>query len=291
MLNTYKRISVVFFGDLVDKYIKSFKPLIPHLRGADIRILLKTWMCMIFLTTLIAYVASFSLVAILAYIFEFELITFIFVVLFIPALIASFVFLVFYIYPIEKSNNIKNSIEKDLPFALSHMAAIASSGIPPEFLFKLLIGFKEYGKISEQSEMILRNIKVFGMSSVSAIKDVAKKTPSSEFKGVLLGIVSTIEKGGNLVSYLRNMSDAALFDYKLRREKYLKTLSTYADIYTALLVAAPLILLSVLGILSIIGAEILGLSIGDFINLITFIVLPALNTIFLIFIHITYPGV
>ncbi len=82
---------------------------------------------------------------------------------------------------------------------------------------------------------------------------------------MLQGIAATIERGGDLAEFLRAMSEKSLFDYRIQRDKYIKSLTTYADIYTAVLVAAPLILLSVLGILNIIGGDILGLGIMDFI--------------------------
>ena len=291
MLNPYKKFSVLLFGSLVESQLASFNSLGPHLKGAGIKILLKTWVSMLFLTSILAYLFSFITVLLISIIFQFEFVIILYYLIIAPTLVASFTFLLLYLYPIERSNSIKNSIERDLPFALSHMSAIASSGIPPEFLFELLTGFKEYGVISKQAEMILRNMKIFGMSSARAIRDVASKTPSPDFKKILYGITSTMEKGGNLATYLKTMADSALFDYRIKREKYLKTLSTYADIYTALLVAAPLILLSVLGILSILGANILGLTVGNFIALITFVVLPAMNIVFLLFVHITYPGV
>ena len=87
------------------------------------------------------------------------------------------------------------------------------------------------------------------------------------------------------------MSDKALFDYRIKREKYLKTLSTYADIYTALLVAAPLFLLSTLATMSIIGGDVMGFSTSEIVTIMTWLVLPLMNIGFLAFIHITYPGV
>ncbi len=171
------------------------------------------------------------------------------------------------------------------------MAAIASSGIPTEFMFELLTGFKEYGEISEDSKLIMRNMKTFGMSSVDSLKDIAERTPSQDFREILLGIVSTVESGGNIVEYLREMADKALFSYRIKREKYLKTLSTYADIYTALLVAAPLMMLSLLATMSIIGGSVMGLTINELMLLITWVILPVLNVGFLIFVHTTYPGV
>ncbi len=292
MLSLYKKISLVFFGSLVERYIDSFRPLEPHIHNANMKILLKTWVSMLFFTTFLSFVASFTLIFVmLTYVIEVEFYVYVFSVIFFPVFVSSIVFIIFYLYPVQRENARKKSIENNLPFAITHMAAIASSGIPTEFMFELLTGFKEYGEIAEDSKLIMRNIKTFGMSSVDAMKDIAERTPSQEFREVLLGIVSTMESGGDLVEYLREMADKALFNYRIKREKYLKTLSTYADIYTALLVAAPLMMLSLLATMSIIGGSVMGLTISDLMILITWVVLPVMNVGFLAFIHMTYPGV
>ncbi len=291
MWKPYKKAAISLFGPIADKYKESFKTLGPALSGSGLGILLRTWVCVTLFSSMIAFVISLIAVIIADYFIFFGFTLFIYMAVFVPVLTASFVFLLFYLYPSTKARNIEKSIEIDMPFALSHMSAIASSGIPPEFMFGLLIGFEEYKGISTQARLIVRNIRTYGMSSVSAIEDVADKTPSPSLKQVLDGMATTIEKGGNMVDYLKNMSDKAIFDYRMKREQYLKTLSTYADIYTALLVAAPLMMLAVLGVMSIIGGEILGFSIGELIQLITWVVLPFLNVAFLAFIHITYPGV
>ncbi|UCC91322.1 MAG: type II secretion system F family protein [Candidatus Aenigmatarchaeota archaeon] len=292
MLSIYKKLSLIFLGDLVEKYIGSFKPLEPHIKNANMKVLLKTWVSMLFLTTFITFIISFiSIYALLTFLIEVEIYIYVFSVVFFPVFVASIVFIIFYLYPVQRENSRKKSIENNLPFAITHMAAIASSGIPTEFMFELLTGFKEYGEITEDSRLIMRNIKTFGMSSVDSLKDIAERTPSKDFREVLLGIVSTVESGGNIVEYLREMAERALFSYSIKREKYLKTLSTYADIYTALLVAAPLMMLSLLATMSIIGGSVMGLTIGELMLLITWVVLPVLNVGFLVFIHTTYPGV
>jgi flagellar protein FlaJ len=291
MFRLYKKLSLALFGGLADRSGDSFSRIKPSLETSGIRILSRTYISMIFLTSFLAYIIPFITVVILFFTIGLDIISFIYYVMFLPVLTASIVFFIFYLYPEQKASGIRKSIDNDLPFALAHMSAIVSSGIPPEKMFDLLTGFDEFRHVSRQAELIVRNIRTFGMSSINAIETVAKKTPSPEFKQILGGINSNIEKGGDLVKYLKEMSNKSLFDYRMRREKYLKTLSTYADIYTALLVAAPLMMLAVLGILSMIGGEILGLRIPDLITLITFAVLPALNVAFLAFIHVTYPGV
>lgn len=285
----YKRLSVAFFGSFAES--QGFKKLDTQLEAAGMHILTKTYASIILLSTILIFLLSLITVLTGLALFQVTGIAFIVFAVTIPifAALASFAFL-FY-YPAQRAQSVKKSLENDLPFALAHLSAIASSGISPEHMFELITGFKEYKNISKQASLIVRNIRTFGMSSVSAINNVAETTPSPEFKQILSGISFNIEKGGNLVEYIKQMADKALFDYRIKREKYMKTLSTYADIYAALLVAAPLMMLAVLGILAVIGGEVLGLSIPELITILTFLVLPGLNIAFIMFIHLTYPGV
>jgi len=286
----YKRTATALFGWVFDRYEKSFQYLAPYIKSSNINVNLRTWISMCFFFSLIALIVTPLIILVLSMFLTLPLDLFIYLLFFSSIASSLIIFTILYIYPIEKSNALKRGIELELPFALSHMSAIASAGVPPEHMFELLIGFEEYPAISQQASLIVRNIKEFGMSSVKAIENVAERTPSADFTQILQGIASTIEKGGNLSKYLNQMAEKALFEYKIKREEYLKTLSLYADIYTALLVAAPLMLLAVLAILNIIGGEVLGFTIQDLIMIITLVVLPLMNTGFLAFIHMTHPG-
>jgi len=287
----YKRTSVLFFGWLYDKNKKTFDKLSEHMRNANMGILVKAWVSMSAMTAFLVFIVTVLGVYALSQIFFIETVYFYVFLISMSVLTTSTTLLLFYIYPIEREESRKKSIDNNLPFATIHMSAVASAGIPIDFMFGLISNFTEYGEVSEDAKMIMRNIKTFGMNYVDAIKDVEEKTPSSDFKSLLSGIVSTVQSGGDLVTYLNSMAEKALFDYKIKREKYVKTLATYADIYTVLLVAAPLMMISLLATMSIIGGEIMGMSIQDLMFVITWLVLPLLNLAFIAFIHITYPNV
>ncbi|MBI2578177.1 MAG: type II secretion system F family protein [Candidatus Aenigmarchaeota archaeon] len=201
------------------------------------------------------------------------------------------VLFVSYSYPFQLITSKKTSIDSNMPFAINHMAAISASGVPPFVIFKLLMNVKEYGEVSNEFKRIVRNIDVFGMDVTSAIKNVADRTPSEEFRQFLYGITSTITTGGDLRKYMENSGKEALFDYRLKREKYLQTLSTYADFYTAVLIAAPLFFVSILSIMSLVGGSVGGLSITTAMRLGIYVLIPALNTLFVLFIHYTQPKV
>jgi flagellar protein FlaJ len=287
---SYKKVSLKLFGGLAEGSEKSFSSLGPHLKGANIHILLKAYIAITYLSTVLAYAVSLIVTIFLSLILVEDVVLFIYYVMFIPVLAASFVFVLFYVYPSQRYRSARKSIDNNLPFALIHMDSIASSGIPTEFMFELLGNLKEYGDVSKQARLVVRNIKTFGMSSVSAINDVAERTPSPGFKQVLTGISSTTAKGGNLSAFLKEMADKSLFEYRIKREQYVKTLSSFADIYTAVMIAAPLMMLSVLVMMNIIGGDVFGMTIPGTINLMTFVLVPIMNVAFLAFIHMKYPG-
>ncbi|MFB6215875.1 MAG: hypothetical protein ABEJ72_02765, partial [Candidatus Aenigmatarchaeota archaeon] len=95
----------------------------------------------------------------------------------------------------------------------------------------------------------------------------------------------------NLEDYLNVESEQAMFDYKLKREKYLKSLSTYADFYTAVLIAAPLFLIAILAVMNMVGGEVGGMNINDLMRLGIYVGIPIMNTGFIAFIHFTQPKV
>jgi flagellar protein FlaJ len=165
------------------------------------------------------------------------------------------------------------------------MGSIAESGIPPHLIFKLVSRFKEYGELAKEMEKINRNIESFGLDPVSAIREVAKRTPSEALKEVLLGFVSTIEAGGSVTTYLREAGKEALFEWRTRRERFLTQLSTYAEMYIGVLVAAPLFMVSIFATMAIVQPVVAGWHVLDLMKISIYGLIPLLNLGFLLFLR------
>ncbi|MFH1420387.1 MAG: type II secretion system F family protein [Candidatus Aenigmatarchaeota archaeon] len=194
-----------------------------------------------------------------------------------------------FIYPYHKLEQSAKNIEANLPFAINQMSAVASSGAPPSTLFEFLAKSKEYEDVSKECAFVMRNIKVLGMDITTAIREVAVRTPSKKFAELLYGIVSEITGGGDLNKYLNQSARDAMLEYKISRDKYLTLLNTYAELYTAILIVAPLLFISLLAIMSVVGGQIVGMDIPFLMKAGIYLILPALNIIFLIFVHATQP--
>lgn len=285
----FKKFAIKSCGGLADKYMEYFKKLKIHLIQSDMKILLRTYISMIFFSSLLAFFAGFITSMIFFYMIGF---IFLFNLLFsfvMGILAGASVFALMYIYPIEKTKSRSKSINANLPFAINHMSAIATSGVPSTTLFRLLTHFKEYGEISKEAEKIIRGVDVFGQDLTTSLKYISQSSPSKKFSEILDGITAIIRTGGNLKDYLNIQANEAMFNYRMRRERYMQTLSTYADFYTAVLIAAPLFLVALLAIMNMIGGKIMGIPIKTVMNLGIFLIIPITNTIFILFVHVTQP--
>jgi flagellar protein FlaJ len=282
-----------FFSRIGQRYLKSYlSPLKAEIKNANIGMLYEYYVGRMLFLSFLSFVLIFLFVI-------FSLIWFFGVPLFICILsgiiTGATMFMVVltlnHYYPYHLLASKRINIETNMPFAISHMAAISSSGVPPFVIFKLISDVKEYGEITNECKRIVKNIEFFGMDIISAVKNVADRTPSVEFRQFLDGVVANIQTGGDLRRYFDTSGKQALFDYRLKREKYLQTLSTYADFYTAVLIAAPLFFVSVLSIMSFLGGQILGMSIPTAMRLGVYIFIPVLNIAFILFIQYTQPSV
>jgi flagellar protein FlaJ len=154
-------------------------------------------------------------------------------------------------------------------------------------MFELLNTFEEYGGISNEAGEISRRVNVFGEDLTTALRDVAERSPSDDWSEVLYGIISTVETGGSLKSYLQEKADEAIFEYNMEKEKEIERLSTYASFYTAILIAAPVFLVVTLAVMNLLGGQIAGFAIRDLMWMGVHVAIPVINSLFVIFLAIT----
>ncbi|MEM5766052.1 MAG: type II secretion system F family protein [Candidatus Aenigmatarchaeota archaeon] len=283
MLEFVKGLANSNFGWIVDKYPEFFSIIKDNLPKADIRIGYRTYASLVILFSLIIFILSFivSFTALTA--IQLQFILRIFYSFFASFLIAAVNLIVFTFYPSQKAERRKKDIEANLPFALTHMGAIAESGIPPYVVFRLLSQFGEYGEISKEMDKIVKNIDEFGVDPLTAVKECANRSPSDQFKQVLLGFATTIEAGGNIKTFLKTMGEQALFEWRIKREKFIQQLSTIAEFYTGILIAAPLFIISLFAVMNMIQPTLGGFGIFDLMKLSVYLLIPTINIGFLLF--------
>ncbi|MFB6245293.1 MAG: type II secretion system F family protein [Candidatus Nanohaloarchaea archaeon] len=274
------------YGPLIDKKSRYFSDLKDDIQKAGMDVLFRTYIAKTLL-----YSTGFSVLAFLGsttYLLStgMSVAAFIRFSIGVPLAGGLIILAAFYSYPSQKAGRRRKSIDENLPFALNHLAAIATSGIPPSSMFKLLSNFEEYGSISDEAEKVTRRVNAFGEDLTTALREVAEQSPSEDWNDVLYGILSTVETGGNLEDFLQEKADEALFDYKMQREKEIERISTYASFYTAILIAAPVFLVTILSVMNLLGGQLMGFAIRDLMWMGVHVIIPAMNIAFILFLGI-----
>lgn len=200
--------------------------------------------------------------------------------------------LLFYIYPLSEAKSLGAKINNELPFVTIHMSAIATSGVEPTNIFKIIIKGGEYKYTNIEFKKLMNLINFHGEDLVSALRKVASYSSSTKLKDLLNGLAITITSGGELATYLNKQAEGLLFEYRLEREKYNKLSETFMDIYISIAIAAPMIFLMIFVIIGSTGllGSFLGLS-TNALSFLLILVLVLLNIFFLIFLKMKQPAI
>jgi archaeal flagellar protein FlaJ len=265
-------------SDFVPKYfVTEFKSLQDNLAKAAVKITLKAYLGMMAFATLLAGALGFI------FSFVFLSIGFQFIAAFVFSLIGGMLaaivtFGVTYAYPALIISSKVRKIEANLPLTANFMSVLASSGMPPERIFRSLANVGDEFGVGEEIRRAIGDTDLMGLDLNDALRRASVRSASRKFGSMLDGIVTTSHMGGDLSSYLRDESDK----YKKMRvssmKSFLDSLAGMAEVYVSFMIALPLVLVVMLSVMSFLGggaAMFGGLDPQAVLMLMTFLVTPA----------------
>ncbi|MFQ5573241.1 MAG: secretion system protein, partial [Nitrosopumilaceae archaeon] len=100
----------------------------------------------------------------------------------------------------EKNDSKKKKITKELPYFMTFVTLLATSGFGPYSIFQKLKELTLLPASKLESEKIIKRIDLLGLDPLAAMTAVKEKSPQREFAEFLGGYVSAIQGGGDVVS-------------------------------------------------------------------------------------------
>ncbi len=192
-----------------------------------------------------------------------------------------------YFYPNLERKQLEAGIDQELPFATINMSAIAGSRIEPTNIFGIIISTGQYPNLKTQFTKVLNEISVYGHDLVTALRSAAFSSPSKKLSDLYNGLATNITSGGNLAEFFEKRSQSLLLDYRLQRERSMKSSETFIDVYISIVIAAPMILMLLLVMIQISG---LGISLSPtMISLAMVLGVAGINFVFLMFLRFKQP--
>jgi flagellar protein FlaJ len=182
-----------------------------------------------------------------------------------------------YSYPVLAISSKVRKIESNLPLTANFMAVLASSGMPPERIFRSLANVGDEFGVGDEMRRAIADTELMGLDLNDALKRAAVKSASRKFGSMLDGIVTTSHMGGDLASFLRDESEKAKKLRVTSMKSFLDSLAGMAEVYVSFMIALPLVLVVMLSVMSFLGggSMLAGMDPQTVLLMMTFVVTPA----------------
>jgi flagellar protein FlaJ len=159
-----------------------------------------------------------------------------------------------YLYPSIAAGKKKRAIEEGLPYTVSFMGILSSSGVPPKRVMRSLAQLEKADVgLGGESTVMYRDMELLGGDLLSVLGQEIKKNISPLLTGILEGFISTVRAGGDLAQFFKEEAKGLM---RLRRsilKEFVDVLVMVSEMYMGLMVAFPLILIVMLVVMSSIG--------------------------------------
>ncbi|MFB6081643.1 MAG: type II secretion system F family protein [Halanaeroarchaeum sp.] len=155
--------------------------------------------------------------------------------------------------PYSRASSRKREINMLLPDAVSFMYALSTGGLNQlEILEAMARADDVYGEVALEFRSIVQETEYFDIDYRTAIRNRALETPSDELGQFLTDMLSIINSGGDMASFLEDKKNKHMRTAKQEQETSLETLELFGEMYMTLSLF-PLLLIIVIVIMSMLG--------------------------------------
>jgi len=131
----------------------------------------------------------------------------------------------------ERNDKKKKRITKELPYFMTFVTLLATSGFGPYSIFQKLKDLTLLPESRNESQRIIKRIDLLGLDPLAAMTIVKDKSPQKEFAEFLGGYVSAIQGGGDVVSFLSSKMKSAFERYAEVEKDSIEKVTTIIETY------------------------------------------------------------
>jgi len=183
-----------------------------------------------------------------------------------------------YYYPWWMVGSRRRSIDITLPHAITFMYALSYGGMDLVAIIRALGESQDtYGEVANEFQMVVRDVDLFGNDLYTGLQNARNLTPSDNIEQFFDDLLSVLDSGGDVTVFLENQTDTYLEEARDEQSSFIETLSLLSEVFVVLFVAAPLFLIVILIVMSLLGAETLGQ-----VSTLVYLVMPLAMLVFLL---------
>lgn len=136
----------------------------------------------------------------------------------------------------EHDSKQKKKIEFELPYFITFVTLLATSGFGPYTIFKKMHEISLLPNSRIESDKILKRVDLLGLDPLTAMTRVKERSSSKQFGEFLGGYVSSIRGGGDVISYLKSTMNSTLDRFSKIQSQLIDKVKAIVEAYMTMLV-------------------------------------------------------
>ncbi|HTW77543.1 MAG TPA: type II secretion system F family protein [Thermoplasmata archaeon] len=184
--------------------------------------------------------------------------------------------------------NRKDQLDRELPFTLSELSVLASTGTSPVQLIRRMASRDHDLAMTGEFKRVVYKIDLEGKDLITALAETAKESPSTSVREAFWDLGNMIHQGGNLDEYLRAKSDDVLKLKRAAQKQFIERLQAFIDMYVSMVLVGVLMLAVAAFLLNSLGQTAAGLNANELLLLLTFGLVPLAVIVTVVMISIAY---
>lgn len=263
-----------YFSGQLPKIMPYFKDLGPSLQKAGIKISLQAYVSLTVFVAGLSFAASLLVALAVAGVSGVPIVLTALFAVAVALLSGAGAFGLLYAFPGFLGSNRKKRMDLELPYVASHLSILATAGLPPARMFKLLEDSPTTPQVASEANEITRDVEILGEDIITALEAERIRSPSKTFAEILEGMVATIRSGGSLTGYLQDSTRVVMDLRRVAAKQLVEGLATFAEVYVTLMVVFPLLVIVMFSVMAIIGGGLGGFSTTAMMTLVTYLIIP-----------------
>jgi len=170
--------------------------------------------------------------------------------------------------------NRRGQLEKELPFTLSELSVLASTGMSPIQLVRRMAHRDHDPAMTQEFKKIVYKADIQGKDLITALAETAKESPSNSLRESFWDLANIIHQGGNLDEYLRAKSEDVLKLKRLVQREFIERLQTFLDMFVSLVLIGVLMIAVGAFLINAFGSTAAGLDANELLLLLAYGLVP-----------------
>jgi flagellar protein FlaJ len=225
------------------------------------------------ITTLIAFVVSLAVSLLLFRLILFVPLWYGYVIVLTGVTVATVAGMFRFLVSARITNR-RGQLERELPFSLSELSVLASTGMSPIDLVRRMARRDHDPAMTGEFKKVVYKTDIQGKDLITALAETAKESPSNAVRESLWDLANMIHQGGNLDEYLRAKSDDVLKLKRLAQREFIDRLSTFLDMYVSLVLIGVLMIAVGAYLINAFGSTAAGLNANELLELLAYGIVP-----------------